>query len=92
MLRYQVIDYKEVVQNDEGQWAVTQTESKDIFVEIEDNAEPREVCKTLKAEGVINTSDMRKIQMTDLGSDIVEIKEKKTGCPICRLEKRRFIR
>lgn len=87
MSYYRVTEYVNVTQNDEGQWVVIDKQLTDVIIKLDKDTEPRDVCKTLKSEGILSSSDMRKLLITSFDSDIIEIKEKKTGSPICRLEK-----
>lgn len=85
---YQVINYVDVQQVSGDLWCVNQVAKTDLVVLIKDNTEAKDICKDLKREGILESANMRTLKISDLSKDIVEIKEKKSGKPLCRLESR----
>ena len=61
----------------------------DTFIDVGDD--PRDLCKRLKAMNYLDTCDMRKVSVSDMSKDIVEVRSKKSLKPFCRLEIARWI-
>lgn len=91
MSRYQLVEYVDVVENEDGTFGITEVAETDFFIEIDSKTVLKDVCKELKNQGVLPSVDMRKISVSDLDSDIIEFKLKKEKKPICRLVKRKYI-
>lgn len=90
MSTYNVYTFDNVVENKDGSWGAKALTQTDVTVNIDTDTQVKDLCKQLKAENIIPSYDMRKLTVTDLNSDIVEIKQKKDGFPLCRLVKKRF--
>lgn len=84
--KFQVVKYIEVVQNADGMWVINKMEPQDLYLETEDvdSLTVKEVCSFLKDHGIV--SDLRKVSAV-IGRDLIEVSEKKTMKPICRLQK-----
>lgn len=91
MAIYKVIQYKNPVKNEDGMWAVERLEDNGICVTINSEDDLKDACKSLKKEKIISTSDLRRLSISDIDKDIIEIKEKKGMKPICRLEIQRWM-
>lgn len=90
MLKFNVYNYTAVSQNPEtGAFSIGSV-SKWGSVYIEDNSDAKAICKKLKDCKVIDTYDMRKIAVSDISKDIIEIKSKKDSKPIMRLERIKY--
>lgn len=86
MLRYRPVLYMDVWDNN-GSWAVNQTKTSDKIVYVQETTTPSELLHQLKEFEYIESCDKRKINVTELGRDIIEIREKKSRKPLCRLER-----
>lgn len=87
MTLYDILKYNEVVKNGEL-WAVTSLEPRGYIV-VDCKIKPSEVCKELKSMGLLPSYDLnRKIKMSDIDSDIVEIAQRIDNKPILRLTRR----
>lgn len=86
--KYRVTKYIEAEQNDQGYWIIKKSELTDVFFETYDakTLTEKEVLQFLKAEKVIDSADQRKVSAT-LGIDLIEVHEKKSLKPLCRLQK-----
>jgi len=89
MLRYRPVLYMDVWDNN-GSWAVNQTKTSDKIVYVQETTTPSELLHQLKEFEYIESCDKRKINVTELGRDIIEIREKKSRKPLCRLERIRI--
>ena len=92
MDRYLVTEYDDVEKVD-GYWVVGSTipylEKK---IEISPDMNPSQICKQLKLKGYIKNFDLRKkVIVSDLTKDLIELKQKSDNRPICRLEKTKLI-
>lgn len=86
MLRYRPVLYIDVWNNN-GTWAVNQTKTSDKVVYVQETTTASELLHQLKEFQYIESCDKRKLKVSDLNSDIIEIAEKKGGKPLCRLER-----
>lgn len=79
--KYSVINYFDVWGNEKDGWEVNNQciEFDDLW--LSDDITPKEICEYLKKIGLLATSDMRRIAVTDWG-DLIEINEKKTNMPL----------
>lgn len=86
-MKFNVYNYTSVSKNEEtGLFSINKM-NKWGSVYIEDDSDAKSICKKLKDCKVLDTYDMRKISVSDITSDIIEIKSKKDLKPIMRLEK-----
>ena len=86
-MKFNVYNYTLVSKNEEtGLFSINKM-NKWGSVYIEDDSDAKSICKKLKDCKVLDTYDMRKISVSDITSDIIEIKSKKDLKPIMRLEK-----
>lgn len=90
MAKYQLVEYTDVIDNEDGSFAINEVEKKEFFVEIDDSTSVKDVCKELKDYGILPSVDMRKITVSDIDSDIIEFRLKKEKKPICRLVRRKY--
>ena len=86
MTLYRPVLYVDVWNNN-GVWAVNQTKASDKIMFIAELTTPSEILHQLKDFQYIDSCDKRKINVSELGRDIIEIREKKTRKPLCRLER-----
>ena len=86
--KYRAIRYTQVEQNEQGYWIIISSEQTNVYYEVYDvqTLTEKEVLSFLKNEKVIDTADMRKVNAT-LGVDLIEVHEKKSLKPLCRLQK-----
>ena len=88
MAYYEVIELLEVAEVEptpyNGKWAIKQMHPTASFVEVGDD--PKDLCKRLKGMKYLKTSDMRKLTVSSMDKDIIDILEKKEMKPICRLQ------
>ena len=89
MNKYRVVHYTAVTQNDGGDWVVLDNKLGNT-IDLSDKSTPKDICKFLKSETILDSVDLRKVFISDLNSDIIEVKEKKGMKPICRLRRERF--
>lgn len=91
MNKYQVIDYTSVGTNSEGQYYVQDKVETDLTFNMPedgtDKSNSKDICSFLYTNGLLSTDDLRRLDVSDVNSDVIEIKEKKTGFPLCRLER-----
>lgn len=86
---YVVVEYKDVVESDTpqyGKWAVDGLHRTDTFIHIDSSITPKQLCEKLKSEKFIDSADMRKVGVTDLDKDVIEVRNKRSFKPLCRLE------
>ena len=83
MSLYQVIEVSEVFQNSDDKWVIGSLNKTDVFIHVVDS---KTTCMKLKDKGFIDTCDMRKISISSTDKDIIEVREKRTSKPLCRLE------
>lgn len=92
-MKYLIIEVQEVSQNKKAeysnQWVIEKLHPTDKFIEI--GSDPKQLCKNLKDLGFIETSDMRKVSVSSMESDLIEIRGKKNLKPLLRLESARWI-
>lgn len=93
MRLYQVIKVTDVQKvgptSYNSQWAISNSVKTDTFIEVEDD--PKEVCKRLKELKFIDSADLRKVAISDLSKDLIEVRTKKDLKPLCRLESAKWI-
>ena len=84
MKTWTLINYFDVWGNKKDGYEVNNQciEANDIC--IADDPTPKEICEYLKSIHMLNTSDMRRLEVEDLG-DVIEISERKSGCPLFSL-------
>ncbi len=76
--------YEGVEQNEYGHWYANKLAKTDKYFVLKNDATPKDICSLLKADKVIDTADMRKVEAIQ-GESMIEIREKKGLKPICRL-------
>lgn len=86
--QYQVIEYTGIDKSQDGNWVITEINKSDYTMFISEETAPRDICQFLKKEGILDSADMKKLLVTDLDRDIIEVKFKKEKKPICRLVRR----
>lgn len=93
MAMYQVVEVRDVLEiknhPNSSQWAIIDLNRTDTFVEVSDDA--KDLCKRLKDLKFIDTCDLRKVSVSSLDKDLIEIRNKKSLKPLCRLEIARWI-
>ena len=78
---YTLINYFDVWGNEKDGWEVNNQCIEKDDISIADDATPKEICEYLKSIKMLATSDMRKLEVINLG-DGFEINERKTGKPL----------
>lgn len=90
---YQVIEILDVTYDKEAQysskWVINETHKTDVFIDV--GKDPKDLCKSLVRMEFLYSSDMRKISVSSIDKDIIDIRDKKTLKPLCRLEKARWM-
>lgn len=86
MAIYKAIEYRNPIKNEDDMWAIERLEDNGVCVTINSENDLKDVCKSLKKEKILSTSDLRRLFISDINKDIIEVKEKKGMKPICRLE------
>ena len=93
MSLYQLVEIQKVSENKEAQyssnWVIEKMHRTDVFVDV--GSDPKELCKKLKDLKYIDSADMRKVSVSSMDKDIIDIRSKKTFKPLCRLEIARWI-
>ena len=87
MRKFKVYTYNVGSQTEKGSWIIT--DKKDTGIRCTSKKQEitaKDVCKFLKDEGILESADQRKINAV-IGMDLIEVREKKTSKPICRLER-----
>ena len=88
MAIYQVVRVEKVCRIENASyssnWIIEKMKDSDVFIEVGDS--PKELCKVLKEKGFINSADMRKIGVSDMSRDIIDVRVKKSLEPLCRLQ------
>lgn len=84
MYPYTLINYFDVWKDPDGTWTVNNqcTEYDDIH--IPEDVTPKEILEYLKFLRLLNTSDMRKLEVIDSG-DLIEINQKRDHMPLFAL-------
>ena len=91
MAKYQIVEYTEIVENEDGSFGVIETSKLDKFIYTAEETTLKDICKELKEVGILPSIDMRKITVSDIDSDVIEFKLKKEKKPICRLVRMKYI-
>lgn len=78
---YTLINYFDVWGNKKDGYTVNNQCIEADDINITDDATPKEICEYLKNINMLATSDMRRLEVVDYG-DLIEINEKKSGCPL----------
>lgn len=93
MSLYQVINISKVIENKTAQfsspWVISQMDRTDVFIDI--GNDPKELCNRLKELGFLESADMRKVSVSSMDKDLIEVRGKKSFKPICRLEIARWM-
>lgn len=89
MLSYRIILYEDVWDND-GAWAVETTKTSDKVMYVDNTTTEGDILKQLKTFKYLESCDRRKVSTTELGKDIIEIRQKKDKKPLCRLQRVRI--
>ena len=79
--KYVLINYFDVWGNENDGWEINNqcVECDDLC--IREDSTPKEICEYLRKAGYLNTSDMRKLEVEDMG-EMIEIYERKTMKPL----------
>lgn len=92
MAVYLITEVKKVSENKEAKysskWVIEETHTTDVFIDI--GKDPKELCKKLKDLGFIDSADMRKVSVSSMDKDIIEVRSKKSLKPLCRLDVARW--
>lgn len=78
---FTLVNYFDVWGNKKDGYTVNNQCVEADDLQIADDATPKEICNYLKSIHLLATSDMRRLGVEDLG-DMIEIYEKKSGCPL----------
>lgn len=93
MSLYQVIEIVEVSENPEAQysskWVINKMRRTETFIDVGDD--PKVLCKQLKENKFIDSADMRKVSVSSMDKDIIDVRGKKDFKPLCRLEIARWL-
>lgn len=94
MKYYEITEIADVLENEEApqyssKWVITSMHKTGNFIDIGDD--PKELCKKLKELGYIDSCDMRKVSVSSMDKDLIEVRSKKTFKPLCRLEIARWL-
>ena len=81
---YMLYTYEGVQQNDNGHWYADKLAKTERYFVFKDDATPKDICSLLKADKVIDSADMRKVEALQ-GDTMIEVREKKGLKPLCRL-------
>ena len=87
-MRYEIIQYESVEMTSDGLWAINESNRTGVYLTLNENSEPRDICQFLKKSAFIESANMRTLYVTDMASSIIEVKFKKDKKPICRLERK----
>ncbi len=79
-MKFEVINYFDVWGTKEG-WEVNDQCSEGIM-EFPDSPTDKEICQTLKNNGLLVTSDMRRLSVEDWGMNAIEVYQKKGMKPL----------
>lgn len=85
---YNIYRFIDVKQNKNSEWYAENIElvSASNVISINSDSSAKDVLTQLKQLGIVDSSDSRRYTITDLESAIIEVKKKKDGQPICRLQ------
>lgn len=78
---YSLINYFDVLGNAKDGWEVNNQCVECDDIHISPDATDKEICDLLKNLGMLNTSDMRRLEVYDWG-DTIEIRERKGHKPL----------
>jgi len=82
---FEAFSYIGPFQNDDGMWTAEALGKLGVHVDIDTEADSvKDICTVLKKEKIIPSADMRRVNAT-IGTDIIEVHEKKGMKPLCRL-------
>ena len=83
--KWRLNNYFDVWGNEKDGYEVNNlcTEAEDLW--ISEDSTDKEICEFLVQIGFLNTSDMRRIYLEDMG-DMIEIYQRKGNYPLGRLE------
>lgn len=90
---YRVIEILDITYNEDVQysskWVINDIHKTDVFIDI--SKDPKDLCNSLLHMGFIYSSDLRKVSVSSMDKDIIDVREKKTLKPLCRLERARWM-
>lgn len=93
MYLYRVVEITSVSENNDAhyssKWVINEMHKTDQFIDIGDD--PKVLCKKLKDLKYIDSADMRKVSVSSMTKDLIEVRNKKDLKPLCRLEIARWI-
>lgn len=84
--KWQLIDYFDVWGNANDGWDVNDCSVVEENIWLDNSVTNKEILKYLEKIGYLNTSDMRKLVVEDMG-DIIEINQKKGNKPLYSLRR-----
>lgn len=94
MSLYQVIEINKVIENKGAKfsspWVISQMKRTDTFIDV--GNDPKELCNRLRDLGFLESADMRKVSVSSMNKDLIEVRGKKSFRPICRLEIARWMK
>lgn len=82
---YTLINYFDVWGNEKDGWEVNNQCVEFEDLNLADDVTDKEICEYLKANGYLNTSDMRRLEVVDYG-EVMEICERKGHKPLYALQ------
>ena len=87
-MRYKIDVFKNVKKNKEDEWYVGKVVQADFEIEADPTKKTaaKDICNALADHKVVKESNLR-IYNIIIGADVVIVAEKKTGKPICRLNR-----
>ena len=84
--KWQLIDYFDVWGNANDGWDVNDCRVVEENIWLDNSVTNKEILKYLEKIGYLNTSDMRKLVVEDIG-DIIEINQRKGNKPLYSLRR-----
>lgn len=81
---YTLINYFDVWGNEKDGWEVNNQCVEFDDLNLVDDITPKEICEYLKSINMLATSDMRRLEVVDMG-DLIEINERKGHKPLFAL-------